>query len=140
MKFTIGELLNLDDEILYDYLSEKGKFHTKSDLREVAESRGIRWRSNDTNDYILNSILNKIATTKINNFLNPNDNFNYKNVHKVKEFSSEEKVRFVNKFGKYLDESDLKMLIYDETESSIPTYKELLTDVYLNLIKSPSNA
>lgn len=133
MKFTVEELSKLDDEDLYDYLKENGKYYTKAELKKISKSS--YFSSNQTNESILNGILIDIAIRKVNAFLYPGGEFRYIKLDKVKTFTPKEKINFIKNFGKYLGEYELKSLIYSQTDSSPPTYAHLLKEIYLNLQK-----
>lgn len=137
MKIPVIDLIILDKEAIFDYLSENFNAYNKDELKQI----GVRlynmyFTSSQNKEQVLKQILARIGNIQVNNYLCPDENItNYMKLEKVKQFDLKEKLEFIKRFGKYLDEYELNHLIFYETKSSAPSYKELLIDIYLNLIQ-----
>lgn len=135
LKFTIQELLILEDEMLFDYLKENNFYLTRNELTELAFARKVYYSTSDSKQNIIDSIVNEIALNKVNGFLHPNKKYGFINLHPLKEFTTVEKVEFINQYGKYLSETEFKSLIYDITGKQPKSYNELLKEMYVKLLK-----
>jgi hypothetical protein len=143
MKLTIEELLRLSDEQLYDYIQEHKNGYTINELKELYKKREIKGyiSANYKKDDITSRILYELSIKILNELLEPSESWKYIHIDKLMARDDEYKINFMRKYGKYLDENDVKRIISEECESTPPSYREILIELYISSkvsMKSPT--
>lgn len=135
MKLSIEELKEVSDEYLYYHLKENEIYYTKKDLKELTKVKNIS--SNATKDQLLSSVCHPLAIKIIHNFLGEDPEGSYLKLSKVKGFTPKQKMKFIDNYGIFLEEWDVRSLL--EQEKTAPEYIDLLKEEYLDVQRRKIN-
>lgn len=133
MRLNIEELEQMSSKDLYDQLDTSNSYFTKAELNSLFNRRKMRGyvSQSATKDEVRNALLHELSIEIIHSIISPGTEKRYIDIDIIKDRSTEYKVDFIENYGKYLPEYELRKMLRSDFGKD-KSYKEYLMNDYLS--------